>query len=371
MPSLPDSTDPAATVVDAAAPSDPLVLADLGWDAAWSALHRATDPTGQWRPARVTLQGRDVWRVLAPDGELTVGVRGRLRGDPTGLPVAGDWVLLSGGSRGGAVVEALLPRRTALVRKAAGQRTEEQVVAANVDVVLLCMPAHSPNARRLERELTLVWESGATPVVAVTKSDLVDDAAELVAEVREVSPGVEVLAVSSYDGDGLDRVRALVRPGTTAAVVGPSGAGKSTLANSLAGRELLASSPVRADLRGVHTTSARHLVRLPDAGLLLDTPGMRELALWADDGALDATFADVEVLARDCRFHDCAHGTEPGCAVLAAVDDGELDDARLASWRRLQRELAHVARKRDARLAQEERRRWARIAKEARGRTRP
>jgi ribosome biogenesis GTPase len=348
-------------------------LADLGWDQSWNDLHLTSDPQGAWRPARVTLQGRDVWRVHDGDRELTVGVRGRLR--ERELPVAGDWVLLGGTSHDDAVVEDMLARRTSLTRKVAGQRTEEQVVAANVDVVLVCSPLHSLNLRRLERELTIVWESGATPAVAVTKADLVDDlGTDLDAaldEVRSVAVGVEVLAVSSYDGDGLEGVRALLPRGVTAAVIGPSGAGKSTLVNALVGHDVLVTTAVRADLRGVHTTTARHLVPVPGAGLVLDTPGMRELALWADDDALDSTFVDVGDLAERCRFADCRHVTEPGCAVLAAVEAGELDDERLASWRKLQRELAWLARKQDARAQHEERRRWARLSREAQSRTRP
>lgn len=346
--------------------SVPSSLADLGWDPSFGDDALAD----HLRPARVTLQGRDVWRVHDGTSESSVPVRGRLRQDPHGLPVAGDWVLLAGEGEG-SVVEAVLPRRTALVRKAAGNRTEEQVVAANVDVVLVCAPVHSLNARRLERELTLVWESGARPVVAITKSDLDDEIAETVAEVAAIAVGAEVIAVSSYDGDGLSDVRALMPSGTTMAVIGPSGAGKSTLVNALVGEQLLATTAVRADHRGVHTTTARHLVPVPGAGLVLDTPGMRELALWGDEDALEATFVEVDDLATRCRFHDCRHDTEPGCAVRAAVESGELDADRLASWHKLQRELAYLARKQDVRLAQEERKRWARLSQQAKSRTRP
>ena len=366
-------THPSAAPSSPRHPSEPALtfvpsLADLGWDP--MSIPSSVD-AGGLRPARVTLQGRDVWRVHDGVAEHVVAVRGRLRASSE-LPVAGDWVLL-GGAPDGYVVESVLPRRSALVRKAAGARTEAQVVAANVDVVLVCAPAHSLNPRRLERELTLVWESGATPVVVVTKSDLLgDDVVETLAEVRDVAIGVDVLAVSSYDGDGLDAVRALMPPGTTGAVIGPSGAGKSTLVNALVGEQLLATTAVReSDNRGVHTTTARHLVPLPGGGLVLDTPGMRELALWADDDALEATFVDVDEIARDCRFSDCSHESEPGCAVLQAVSDGVLDDDRLASWRKLQRELAHLARKQDVLLRNEERKKWARITREARSRSKP
>ena len=347
-------------------------LAALGWDPSWDDRLVAVDPEARCRPARVTLQGRDLWRVHDGAAETNLGVRGRLRSTPGSLPVAGDWVLVGGTSGDDAVIEHLLPRRSALVRKVAGQRTDEQVVAANVDVVLVCAPAHSLNARRLERELTLAWESGATPYVVVTKSDLLtDDLEETLEEVRVVAVGAEVLAVSSYDGDGLDAVRSLLPEGVTGAVIGPSGAGKSTLVNALVGHELLATTAVRADHRGVHTTSARHLVPLPDGGLVLDTPGMREISLWADEAALDAAFSDVDDATRECRFADCRHSTEPGCAVLAAVADGRLDEARVASWHKLQRELAYLARKQDAHAQHEERRRWAKLSKEAKARTRP
>jgi ribosome biogenesis GTPase len=346
-------------------PSDSPSLADLGWDPSF-----LSEPLTDARPARVTLQGRDVWRVHDGTSEHSVGVRGRLRLEPESLPVAGDWVLLAGGPDD-PVIESVLPRRTTLARKQAGQRTVEQVIAANVDLVLVCAPAHSLNARRLERELTVVWESGATPVVVVTKSDLLhDDVVETLEEVRSVAIGVEVLAVSSYDGDGLDDIRALIVPGVTGAAIGPSGAGKSTLVNALVGHDVLATTAIRSDNRGVHTTSARHLVPIPGGGLVLDTPGMRELVIWADEDALDSTFVDVDALAAGCRFSDCGHHAEPGCAVLAAVESGELDEDRLESWRKLQRELAHLARKQDARLAAEERKRWAKLTREGRARSR-
>jgi ribosome biogenesis GTPase len=360
-------------VLDHTSPHDsplPVSLRDLGWDEGWDALaaELEPDPT-RARPARVTLQGRDLWRVHDGERERALGVRGRLRRDERALPVAGDWVLLA---PDGDVIESVLPRRTALVRKVAGVRTDEQAVAANPDVVVVCTPAHSINPRRLERELTAVWESGATPVVALTKADLDDAPAETVAELGAVALGVEVLAVSSYDDVGIDDVRRLVPPGRTLAIIGPSGAGKSTLVNALVGEHLLATTEVReSDHRGVHTTTARHLVRVPGAGLVLDTPGMRELALWADEDALDATFADVDEVARECRFGDCAHESEPGCAVLAAAEDGRLDEDRLASWRKLQRELAYLARKQDVRLQVEERRRWARISQSMKGISRP
>jgi ribosome biogenesis GTPase len=343
-----------------------VALPALGWDSSWVDARARLDPSALLVPARVTLQGRDAWRVHDGTREHVVGVRGRLRSSGD-LPVAGDWVLLDGD----AVVEHVLPRRTALLRKEAGSRTVEQVLAANVDVVLVCAPAHSVNVRRLERELTLVWESGARPVVALTKSDLAGDVVAALDELRSGAVGAEVLAVSSYDGAGLDEVRALVPDGVTLAVIGPSGAGKSTLVNALVGHEVLATTPVRdTDARGVHTTSARHLVVLPQGGLVLDTPGMREVSLWADEDALAEAFSDVDDFAADCRFNDCTHRTEPGCAVLAAVEAGLLDDERLGSWRRLQRELAFLARKQDVRLAQEERKRWARLTKEGRARSR-
>lgn len=345
----------------------------LGWDADWASVAARLLCPGL-AAARVVLQGRDTWRVHDGAREQLAQLRGRLRheSDPAELPVTGDWVLVRAGDGGGvSLVEHVLPRRATMSRKVTGARTAEQVVAANVDLVAVCTPADNISLRRLERELTLVWESGAAPAVVVTKADLTASPDEVRLEVESIAIGVPVVLVSAYDRSGIAELAALLSPGRTVAVVGPSGVGKSTLGNSLLGEHSLTTHEIRGDGKGRHTTTTRQLVMLPSGALLLDTPGMREVALWAGDDGIQAAFSDVDELAGGCRFHDCGHENEPGCAVADAVADGLLSVDRLQSWRRLQRELAHLARRQDARLRSEERKRRARIGRELRAHGRP
>jgi ribosome biogenesis GTPase / thiamine phosphate phosphatase len=284
--------------------------------------------------ARVSRVDRDRITVLDADGERWARRSATLH-DGSGLaePAVGDWVAV----RGERVV-AVLPRRTAFVRTAAGRGSAAQVVAANIDVVLVvdALVAEA-RLRRVERYLAVAWASGATPVVVLTKADLCADVPAAVARVAEDAIGVDVLAVSAVSGAGLDVLAARLTPGCTAAMVGPSGVGKSSLANALMGVPVAATAEIRADGRGRHTTTARQLLQLPTGAFLVDTPGMRELALTGGSG-LDAAYADVAELAAGCRFRDCAHRTEPGCAVAAAIDEGVLDPARLTAWRKLQAE---------------------------------
>jgi ribosome biogenesis GTPase len=283
---------------------------------------------------------------MTPEGEARVHPGSALY-DETGLagPAVGDWVAVRG-----ELAVAVLPRRSAFVRTAAGRTSAAQVVAANLDVVLVVDAlAGEARLRRVERYLAVAWGSGATPVVVLTKADLCDDVPAAVALVAEDALGVEVLAVSSVTGEGMDGVRALLGPGRTGAMVGPSGVGKSSLANALAGRTLAATREIREDGRGRHTTTARELHLLPDGGLLVDTPGMRELALYDDGDGVDTAYADVAQLAADCRFRDCGHRTEPGCAIAAAIDDGRLDPARFNGWRKLQAEAHRQLLRVDAR----------------------
>jgi ribosome biogenesis GTPase len=273
------------------------------------------------------------------------------------LPAVGDWVGLSRGSGDGpAIIRFVLPRRSAFVRKAAGDATAAQVVAANVDVALIA--AALPGAistRRLERYLTLAWESGATPVVVLTKADLSDDVAAAVAAATLSAPGADVIAISTVTGLGLDVLARHLLPGRTAVLLGSSGVGKSTLVNHLLGAERLRTSAVGDGGRGRHTTTHRELVRLASGALLVDTPGMRELQLWTAEAGLGSAFADVEGYAGGCRFRDCGHDGEPGCAVLEAVARGELPAERLEHWHQLRRELAWLERKQDERAAAESR----------------
>jgi ribosome biogenesis GTPase len=324
-------------------------LEALGWSEFFADAFAPYEPEGLI-PGRVAVQERGAVVLFTTNGPVQA----------RGHAVTGDWVAFDP-DRG--AVGAVLPRRTRFARKEPWL-TEEQVVAANVDTVFLitdCGRDFKP--RRLERYLTATWDSGADPVIVLTKSDLADDVWETVAEAEAVAFGVPVHAVSSVTGEGVDELAPYLAPGRTVALLGSSGVGKSTLANRLLGEELLATGDVRSDGRGRHTTTHRELVLLPGGALLLDTPGMRELQLWADESALDETFADVAALTEGCRFTDCAHGSEPGCAVRAALADGSLPQVRWESYRKLQRELRALAVKQDARLrseARKERRRFAR-----------
>jgi len=291
--------------------------------------------------------------VLTADGERRVHPGAGLY-DESGLagPAVGDWVALRG-----ELAVAVLPRSSAFVRTVAGRTSAAQVVAANLDLVFVVDALiGEARLRRVERYLAVAWSSGATPVVVLTKSDLADDVAATVEQVREDALGVDVLAVSSLTGDGIDAVRALLRAGRTAAMVGPSGVGKSSLVNALAGSPLADTGGIREhDGRGRHTTTARELHLLPGGGLLVDTPGMRELSLYDDTDGVDTAYADVALLAAECRFRDCGHRGEPGCAVAAAIDDGRLDPARYNAWRKLQAEAHRQLLRVDARARAAER----------------
>lgn len=351
-------------------------LAALGWDAGWeSTLASLSDGTARLVPARVVAAHRGAWEIAARDdgSVLDAGVTGRLRHEagPMELPVVGDWVVAEPRpSERAATIHVVLPRRTQLRRKApADHGAPFQVLAANVDVVLVATSLNRDlNPRRLERYLATAWESGAQPVVVLTKVDLARDPVEVAvaeAQLEEVAVGVPVLATSAVRGEGLDAVRSLLGPGRTVALVGSSGVGKSTLANALLGEDRLLVRAIRDDdARGRHATVGRELIRLPgDGGLLLDTPGLRELGLWDDGTGLDLAFADVAATAEFCRFSDCRHAGEPGCAVVAAVVDGALGADRLAGWRKLAREERYRALEMDAGARRAERRRWAAIGK--------
>jgi ribosome biogenesis GTPase / thiamine phosphate phosphatase len=328
-------------------------LTALGWDSTFAEAFAPLAAEGLGA-ARVAAEHRDRYVILGAKAEETSAVlAGRLRHDARSrleLPAVGDWVAVSRVSSSLDVtsIHAVLPRRTAFVRKVAGDETAAQVVAANVDVALVVTALPDDvNARRLERYLALAWESGALPLVVLTKTDLSDDVAGNIAAAQSVAPGVDVVALSSVTGDGVDALERFLQPGQTAVLLGPSGAGKSTLINRLLGTDLLRTGDLRDDGKGRHTTTHRELVRLRSGALLIDTPGMRELQLWDADMGLGAAFADIHALAAECRFRDCRHETEPGCAVRVAVDAGRLPAERLEHWRQLERELAHLARRQD------------------------
>jgi ribosome biogenesis GTPase len=324
-------------------------------------------------PGRVVAQHRDRYGLVIDAGEITAEISGRLarEADWGGYPVAGDWVAAGPSPTDGpAIIHHVLPRRTAFTRKAAGRAGEIQVVAANVDVAFLGASLNADlNPRRLERYLAAAWQSGAKPVVLLTKADLCRHRAAEVARVEAVASGAPILVLSSLTGEGLDEVRTWLEPGRTAVMVGSSGAGKSTLANVLLGADRMAVQAIREDdARGRHTTSHRELILLPGGGLLLDTPGMRELALHDADEGVAATFEDVEALAAACRFSDCSHGSEPGCAVRAALESGQLDEGHWRGFQKLRRETAHQARQENPLLREQNRKRWIQIHKANRAR---
>lgn len=333
-------------------------LARLGWDESFA---RGFEEQGMRDavPARVVAEHRDRYVVADEDGDRAAVLAGRLRHHARGrddLPATGDWVAVDAGADGTAAIHAVLPRRSAFRRKVAGEVTEAQVVAANVDVALVAAAFPGDvNERRIERYLALAWESGAVPVVVLTKADLAEDVDAAVRAVSIIAPGADVVAVSAVSGAGVDTLARWLRPGRTAVLLGSSGAGKSTLANRLLDADALRTGAVRDDGKGRHTTTHRQLVRLANGALLIDTPGMRELQLWTADGGMETAFADVEALAARCRFRDCAHRAEPGCAVRAAAESGVLDGARLESWHRLRRELAWLEVRQDEAAASAER----------------
>ena len=319
-------------------------------------------------PARVTVQSRGLYTLIAEQGEIRARLSGHLiheaqEGD---YPVVGDWVAIRLPHGDGIVtIQAVLPRRTAFVRKAADSVQRPQVIAANIDIVLLVLAMNADfNLRRLERYLAAAWQSGAHPMVVLTKADLCDAPHMRTAEAESVARGCPVLALSSLTGEGLAALAERLEPAATHVLLGSSGAGKSTLINALAGRELMATAAIRAhDERGRHTTTHRELFRMPGGALLLDTPGMRELGLIDAEEGLKTAFEEVDVLTQRCRFRDCSHAGEPGCAVRAALDAGTLDPGRWRSYEKLQRELAHVERKEDGLAREAERKRWASIHK--------
>ena len=332
-------------------------LETLGWDEEWAAAFAPFRADGLV-PGRVAVPHRGAFDVLTSEGEVRAGLPGRVRvttSMPGELPAVGDWVALE--RRGDdTVVVAVLPRRTTFSRRAAhdpaSESAREQVVAANVDVVfVVASVADGLDPRVLERYLTLAWESGARPVILLTKADLVPDPDEVAAALTAIKGEVPVLVVSTRSRRGLDTVRSYLGAGVTGALVGPSGVGKSTIVNALAGEERLETGAVRDDGAGRHTTTRRELVVLPGGGLIVDNPGMREVHLWVADDGFDEAFADIAELAASCRFADCSHEVEPGCAVREALADGRLSAERWHSYHELRRELTEL----EARLARTER----------------
>ncbi|MEU5362120.1 ribosome small subunit-dependent GTPase A [Streptomyces sp. NPDC005925] len=340
----------------------PSPLAHYGWDAAWAEAFAPYETDGLL-PGRVVRVDRGQCDVATAGGILRADTAFVTPHDPLRVVCTGDWVAVEPGGTP-RYVRACLPRRTAFVRSTSSKRSEGQILAANVDHAIVAVSlAVELDLGRIERFLALAWESGAQPVVVLSKADLVPDAAtraHLVQDVETSAPGVPVLPVSARDGDGLDVLAAVVSGGT-AVLLGQSGAGKSTLTNALLGEDVMDVQATRdMDGKGRHTTTVRNLLVLPGGGVLIDTPGLRGVGLWDAGTGVGQVFAEIEELAGDCRFHDCAHESEPGCAVRAAIDSGDLPERRLESYRKLLRENQYIVAKTDARLRAEIRKDWKR-----------
>ncbi|WP_328354126.1 ribosome small subunit-dependent GTPase A [Streptomyces sp. NBC_00445] len=337
-------------------------LAPYGWDEAWADQFTPYVSEGLL-PGRVLRVDRGQCDVVTADGVVRADTAFVTPNDPLRVLCTGDWAVVepAGNPR---YVRTYLPRRTAFVRSTSSKRSEGQILAANVDHAIVAVSlAVEVDLGRIERFLALAWESGAQPIVALTKADLVPDAAtlaHLVQDVETTAPGVPVLPVSAVDGAGLDVLAAVVSGGTSV-LLGQSGAGKSTLANALLGEDVMDVQATRdVDGKGRHTTTTRNLLLMPGGGVMIDTPGLRGVGLWDAETGVGQVFSEIEELAARCRFHDCAHEAEPGCAVLAAIDSGELPVRRLESYRKLLRENQRIVAKTDARVRAEIRKDWKR-----------
>jgi ribosome biogenesis GTPase / thiamine phosphate phosphatase len=342
-------------------------LEQLGWNEYFNAAFSTITETGLV-PARIRKVERGHFCAVTSDGEYDSVLSGSLRhntADENDFVVIGDWVLLSLQTQGPSIIEHVLPRKTFISRKEAGETSRVQPIAANIDTLFILFPmTDNFNPRRIERYIVLAINTKIQPVVLLTKSDLYEDKNFFIRQAESVSAGHPVIAVSAYDGSGLDELSPFLLSGTTVIMMGPSGAGKSSLLNALLGETLQREGAIReSDGRGRHTTTSREFFAVPDGALVVDTPGIRELSLLADSSVVRTGFDDIDNLSMQCRFKDCRHESEPGCAVLEAIESGTLEPGRLAGFRKLMKEARFIASRTDARIREEEKRKWKQIGK--------
>ena len=346
-----------------------MILEELGWDGFFLQSFEQMQTEG-YTPARIAQEHKNMYFVFCREGKLKAKVSGKLRYRTQGFgdfPAVGDWVAITARpEEGKATIHALLPRKTKFSRKAVlsggtpetGGKTEEQILAANIDTVFLVSGLDGDyNLRRIERYVTIAWDSGATPAVLLNKTDLCDDVGSMIRETQATVLGVSVLGICAIKKEGIDLLWEYLAPGKTVAFLGSSGVGKSTLINTLLGYEKQTTTSVRDfDNKGVHTTTYREMILLPNGGVVIDTPGLREIQMWSDTEGITKTFKDIEDLAVQCRFNDCLHGDDPGCAIKEAIENGDLEAKRLEGYLKIQRELQHLSLRKDRKAQREARR---------------